>query len=161
MVPNTPYTPLLEGRDPLASMREMIPAFGALVANWTAADFERPWAPGKWTARQVFVHLAQTELALGVRSRMALTKANFAAASFDQDAWLARESFMGAREAVAAFTAIATMNLALYETLSGADRETMLVHDEYGPMTVDWIIYQEAGHQRHHFRQLQGMVGKG
>ena len=31
--------------------------------------FDRPYAPGKWTARQVLIHLAQTELALGTRTR--------------------------------------------------------------------------------------------
>jgi hypothetical protein len=158
MVPNTPYSPQLEGRDPLTSMRETIPAFGALVAGWSSADFDRPWAPGKWTARQVLVHLAQTELALGARSRMALTTTNFAAPSFDQDLWLARESFMSGPDAVAAFTAIASMNLALYASLSDADRQVTLIHSEYGPMTVDWIIYQEAGHQRHHLTQLQALA---
>ena len=55
------------------------------------------------------------------------------------------------------FVALATQNLALYATLTLADRETPLTHDEYGPMTVDWIIYQEAGHQVHHLKQLTSL----
>lgn len=157
MAPNTPYTPQLEGRDPLESMREAIPTIASLVATWTPEQFDRPLAPGKWTARQVLIHLAQTEMALGTRARMALTKSGFVAQSFDQDRWLSRESFLTGPEAAHAFTLLASMNLALYASLSSDDRQTELTHDEYGPMTVDWIIHQEAGHQVHHLKQLKGL----
>ena len=136
-------------------MRETIPAIAGVVAGWSDKQFERAYAPGKWTARQVLIHLAQTELALGTRARMALTTPNFAAQSFDQDRWLAREQGLSGPEAVSVFVTLATLNLSLYASLSAADRETGLTHDEYGPMTVDWIIYQEAGHQVHHLKQLR------
>ena len=157
MPPKTPYTPELEGRDPLLAMRDSIPAIANAVDGWTTAQFERPYAPGKWTARQVLIHLAQTELALGARARMALTTPNFQAQSFDQDGWLARELGVSGRDAVNVFVALATLNLALYASLTEAERQTTLTHDEYGELTVDWIIYQEAGHQVHHLMQLQGL----
>ena len=155
MIPDTPYTPELQGRDPLEAMRETIPLIAATVAGWSDEQFDRAYAPGKWTARQVLIHLAQTELALGTRARMALTKPNFEAQSFDQDRWLARESGLTGPRAVDVFVALATLNLSLYTSLSAADRQTELTHDEYGPMTVDWIIYQKAGHQVHHLKQLR------
>jgi hypothetical protein len=157
VAPNTPYTPQLEGRDPLSAMRDSIPAIANAVAGWTPEQFDRPLAPGKWTARQVLIHLGQTEMALGTRARMALTKPGFVAQSFDQDRWLGRESFLTGPEAVQAFTLLARLNLGFYASLSDADRQTELTHDEYGPMTVDWIIYQEAGHQVHHLKQLLAM----
>jgi hypothetical protein len=93
-------------------------------------------------------------MALGTRARMALTAPNFGAQSFDQDRWLTRESGLSGPRAVDVFVALASLNLSLYESLSAADRQTQLTHDEFGPMTVDWIIYQEAGHQVHHLKQL-------
>jgi hypothetical protein len=158
VAPNTPYTPELEGRDPLHAMRDSIPAISNVVAGWTPAQFERPYAPGKWTARQVLIHLAQTELALGTRARMALTTPNFLAQSFDQDRWLARELGVTGPDAVNVFVALATLNLALYASLTPTDRQTTLIHNEYGPLTVDWIIYQEAGHQVHHLKQLRAIL---
>jgi hypothetical protein len=158
VAPTTPYSPHLEGRDPLVVMRETIPAIANVLAGWTSEQFERPIAPGKWTARQVMIHLAHTEMALGTRSRMALTKKDFVAQSFDQDGWLARESFMNGADAVQAFVTLATLNLGLYGSLTDADRQTTLTHDEYGPMTVDWIIHQEAGHQVHHLKQLRALA---
>ena len=157
MAPNTPYTPQLEGRDPLVAMRESIPAIANTVAGWAPEQFEQPLAPGKWTARQVLIHLAQTEMALGTRARMALTKADFIAQSFDQDRWLAREIVLSGPAAVHTFVLLANLNLGLYTSLTDADRQIAFTHDEYGPMTVDWVIYQEAGHQVHHLKQLLAM----
>ena len=72
MAPTTNYSKDLGDREPLAAMRDSVARLTALTGGWSAADFERRYAPGKWTARQVMTHLAQTELALGVRARMAL-----------------------------------------------------------------------------------------
>ena len=156
--PNTPYSPHLDGRDPLVVMRETIPALATHVQGWTPDQFDRPIAPGKWTVRQVLTHLAQTEMALGTRARMALTRPHFVAQSFDQDRWLARETFLSGADAVQAFVLLANLNLGLYASLSEADRQIALNHDEYGPMTVDWIIHQEAGHQVHHLKQLKPLA---
>ena len=155
MAPKTNYSSDLGDREPLAAIRDNIERLPELTARWTPLDFERPYAPGKWTARQVVVHLAQTELALGVRARMALATPNYGAQNFDQDAWLARETALSGRDGVAVFAAIARMNLAFFESLSTADRETAMAHPEYKSITVDWIVYTLAGHQIHHLAQLE------
>ena len=157
MPPTTSYSNDLGDREPLAAIRDSIERLPALATRWTPRDFERPYAPGKWTARQVVVHLAQTELALGVRARMALATPNYSAQNFDQDAWLTRETRLSGKDGVAAFAAIARMNLAFFESLSAADRETAMSHPEYGSITVDWIIYTLAGHQIHHLEQLEAL----
>ena len=46
------------------------------------------------------------------------------------------------------------MSIALFASLSDADRAITLSHPEYGSLTIDWIIHQMAGHQIHHLRQL-------
>ena len=157
-IPSTPYSHHLDGRDPLVVMREMIKAYRNLPGGWTDAQWEMPTGPGKWTVRQVTIHLAQTELALGTRARMALTTESFQAQSFDQDRWLARELGISGPDALNVFIVLASMNLALYESLTDADREITLNHNEHGPMTVNWVIYQEAGHQVHHFKQLTALL---
>jgi hypothetical protein len=154
MPPTTNYSKDLADREPLAAMRDSAARLTAMTRGWSGADFERSYAPGKWTARQVIIHLAQTELALGVRARMALATPTYTAQPFDQDVWLDREMRLSGPEAAAAFAAVSAMNLALFETLSSADREIAMAHPEYGSITVDWIIYTLAGHQIHHLEQL-------
>ena len=161
MRPTTPYTPDLGERDPIEAMRETTARIEALTAPWAPQQFERPYAPGKWSARLVLTHLAQTELALGARARMALSTPNYVAQPFDQDVWIARESSLTGREAANAYITISRMNAALYAGLSDVDRQTPLTHPEYGALTVDWIIHQTAGHQIHHLKQLEEIHHKG
>jgi hypothetical protein len=156
MAPQTPYSEDLGTRDPIAAIRETLGLFRAF-SSWSDADFERAHAPGKWSARQVLVHLAQMELAFGARARLALTTPDYVTQSFDQDRWMARESTLGAREALAALLGAGTMNAELFAALSPADRQTTFTHPEYGAISIDWLIHQTAGHQIHHLRQLESI----
>jgi hypothetical protein len=154
MPPQTPYTKDLGDREALGAMRDSTGRYQRLL-SWTPAEFERSYAPGKWTARQILIHLAQTELALGTRARMALSTPNYAAQSFNQDEWMAKEQTLAGQEALDALLALMTMNRMFFAGLSPADLATTLSHPEYGALTVDWILHQLAGHQIHHLAQLE------
>ena len=86
---------------------------------------------------------------------LAAPRRDYTAQPFDQDAWMARESRFGGREALDVLLGLGAMNLALYASLSPADRAAPFSHPEYGALTVDWLIHQSAGHLRHHLAQLE------
>ena len=153
--PDTPYTKYLAGRDPLVTVPESLDAIRALTRDWGPDRFERSYAPGKWSARQVLVHLAQTEVALGNRARMAVATPRYTAQLFDQDAWIGLDARLSGRDATDAFLAVGRMNLAFFQGLSVAQRATAFAHPEYGELTVDWIVHQMAGHHINHLLQLQ------
>jgi len=153
--PTTPYTNDLGGRDPAASIREVVDRLRTMTRGWSDERYETSYAPGKWTARQILVHLAQSELALGTRARMALTIPGYTAQPFSQDDWLGRDAALSGSDACTAFAAMATMNLSMFEHLPAADRAIGFTHPEYGSISVDWIFHQIAGHQRHHLAQLE------
>ena len=176
MAPTTPYTTALENREPIGALRETTARIRAVAGGWRPDEFERSHAPGKWTARQTLIHLAQSEVALGYRARMALTSPGYAAQSFDQDTWMAIEAGgsglptearsakvggLSGRDALDAFLGLAVMNIALFASLSAADRAVAFSHPEYGSLTVDWIVHQMAGHQIHHLRQLEQIAAGG
>jgi len=155
MPPTTPYTKHLGDREPIATMRETSERIRTLTAGWSPPQFERTYATGKWTARQILTHLAETDMALGYRVRMALSTPAYVAQPFDQDAWIAKETRTSGVEAVAAYFGLRQMNLSLFATLSAADRQTPFTHPEYGAITVDWVIHQMAGHDLNHLGQLE------
>jgi hypothetical protein len=155
--PTTPYTPYLGGRDPLAAIGESLERVLVLTRDWTPARFERSYAPGKWSARQVLTHLAQTELALGSRARMALSTPGFVAQPFNQDDWIGLDAQLSGREALDAFLALGRMNLAFFGSLSAAQRAVAFSHPEYGQLTVDWVLHQMAGHHINHLLQLESV----
>jgi len=159
MRPQTPYSAPLGDRDPIDAMRDSLQRFRSL-AHWSDDEFERSYAPGKWSVRQVLVHLAQSELAFGARARLALTTPNYVSQPFDQNLWMDRESRLGAREALDALLAVGAMNVAMFASLSPGDREMTFTHPEYGPISIDWLIHQMAGHQIHHLRQLDALASR-
>src|SRR5262249_9583252 len=120
------------------------------------------YAPGKWSARQILIHLAHSELAFGNRARMALAPParDYVAQPFNQDAWMARESAISGREPLDAFLDPGGTNAGLDASLSRADRDLAFSHPEYGALSVDWLIHQSAGHLIHHLAQLQTIANE-
>jgi hypothetical protein len=168
MPPQTPYSADLGNREPVAAMRDASERIRALMASWTPQQFERTYAPDKWTARQILIHLAQSEIALGNRARMALTTPNYTSQPFDQDRWMEIESGRaggagrsGASSgleggtALEALIALNAINRALFSSLSPAAKTTPFTHPEYGALTIDWLIHQMAGHLRHHLAHFE------
>ena len=154
MIPN-PYASVLAGRDPLEALADTPTRIRALVEGWTAERFERSYAPGKWSARQVLVHLAQTELALPARARYALGQDGYVAQPFEQDRWMPFDEGTAAAIALDAYTALRRLNAAMFGRLTPAQRERTFTHPEYGVLNVWWIAAQLAGHDIHHLKQLQ------
>jgi hypothetical protein len=152
----TPYSSHLEDREPLPVMSDSIARFERF-ASWTDAQFGRPWAPGKWTARQILIHLAETEIALGSRARFALTTPDYTAQPFDQAKWIETDDGLSGQEAVRALTTLMRMNHKMYSRLSDVQREITIAHPEYGAISVDWILHQQAGHHVHHLKQLEAL----
>jgi DinB family protein len=171
--PQTPYSADLGTREPLTAMRDAVARIRQIASGWTPAQYERSYAPGKWTARQILVHLVQTEIALGNRARMALSTRDYAAQAFDQDGWMEIEGSSretdGSRgsgnagvtgeAALAALVAMNAVNRALFESLTPAQRAMPFSHPEYGALTVDWLIHQMGGHLLHHVEQVERLSG--
>lgn len=155
MTPQPPYGEHLAARDPIGASREVVAQLAVHASQWVPAAFDRSHEAGKWTAKQLLVHLAHAEMNFGLRVRMGLTNPNFVVQPFDQARWMAREPQMSGREALDLFVALAAMNLAFYESLSPADRATPITHPEQGAISIDWIIRLSAGHLIHHAKQLE------
>ena len=102
MNPN-PYAADLGDKDPMTALAETPQEIARLLDAWSGADFDRSYAPGKWSARRILAHLAQAELALGTRVRFALAEDNDQAQAFNQDDWMPLDDHMDARTALDAF----------------------------------------------------------
>ncbi len=152
-----PYANALADRDPLEALGETPGRLREFVGAWTDAQFARPYAPAKWTVRQIIVHLAQTELALGTRIRFALAEPSFVAQPFSQDAWLPLDESLDANTALDAYTMLRRMNVAMLRALPPERLDHEFSHPEYGLLTIRWVASQMAGHDIHHFRQIAAL----
>jgi hypothetical protein len=156
--PPNPYGADLGDREPLDALADSPGRIEALVDSWDDIQFERSYAPGKWTARQILVHLAQTELALTTRARFALTQDGYAAQAFSQDVWMPIDDRISAKVALDAYLSLRRMNLGMWKRLTPEQRARQFSHPEYGTLTVWWIAAQMAGHDIHHLKQLASIA---
>ena len=154
MPAKNPYAEALGTIDPLNGLATTPRKIRSLTSKWTAKQWNKSYAPGKWTAKQIMVHLAQSELALTTRVRFAAATPGYVAQPFDQDAWLPLEGADGPT-AVDAYVALRRFNLAMFKNLSPKQRKQPFTHPEYGDLTPDWVAAQLAGHELHHLAQLK------
>lgn len=150
-----PYGTDLGSRDALAALAETPQTIRALVANWSSEQWEKSYAPGKWSARLVVIHLAQMEIGLPIRVRFAVSQPGYVAQPLDQDAWLAVDGHADGPTALDAYVALRRLNVVMFKNLSAAERQRTFKHPEYGDLTADWVAAQLAGHDIHHLKQLR------
>jgi DinB superfamily len=150
-----PYAADLGSADPLKALGETPRKIRTLLGKWSAKQWERTYAPGKWSARRILIHLAQAELALTTRVRFAASQDGYVAQPFDQDAWLLLDDHADGPTALDAYTALRRLNLAMFKGMTPAQRKRAFTHPEYGKLTSEWVAAQLAGHDIHHLKQLK------
>lgn len=156
-----PYVHLLEGRDPVAVLRETPGRIADLLKPMTPEAIEHKPEPGKWSVREIMCHLADCEIAWGWRLRLVYGADNPTLTPFDQDKWATAYHGAGYATATAraAWIGLRQWNLALIDSLSQRERRRPAVHPENGPMTLWNIVEIAAGHDLHHLNGLQRMAG--
>jgi hypothetical protein len=155
-----PYATYLGKQDPLRVIAETPSRLSVLLDNLGRDGAERALAPGKWSARQILCHLADTELAFAFRLRQALAEPHHVIQPFDQDKWAASYDAFEARAALDVFGTVRKWNITLIKTIPTATLSKPLMHPERGEMTFQVLIETMAGHDLNHLRQIEGIASQ-
>jgi hypothetical protein len=115
-----------------------------------------PEAAGKWSARMVVAHLADSELVGAFRLRMILSHDRPVLAPYDQDLWASRLRYQQAdpEDSLERFTVLRRANLLFWAGASPAELARVGIHGERGEESVDRMRRLYAGHDLAHLRQL-------
>lgn len=154
----TPYAQYVGDRDPVDVLRESFDAYRELSREIAADMWDRPIAPGKWTIRQVLVHVVQWEMILGLRLRFALASPDYVVQPFEQDPLMIEAAVVDGSTALAAFEAVRKMTMTFAASLTPAQRRQKTQHAERGEIDVQDILVTLAGHGVHHLKQIQGAI---
>ncbi|MDQ6892841.1 MAG: DinB family protein [Acidobacteriota bacterium] len=150
---------LVAGEDVYAILEDTPQRVSDLFSGIGDAGLSRRFGPGKWTAREVFCHLADVEVGTGFRIRqIATSTGQHIIQPFDQDLWAKPYARLPARAAVTAFSALRPYNLAWYRTLPAEDLSRVAFHPERGDESIETIIRMQAGHDRNHLAQLESIA---
>jgi len=155
-----PYASFLVGRDALQVVAETPQRLNDLARKLGDKGMERSYAPGKWSARMILCHLADSEVVFAFRLRQALAEPHHIIQPFDQDAWASSYSSpnLSGTAALNAFLALRQWNLRLLKDLPQTKLLKPVTHPERGSMTFNILFETMAGHDLNHLRQLDSIA---
>jgi len=160
MNPSNPYASLLGTRDAFHVAAQTPERLSDLTGKLGDKGMERSYAPGKWSARMILCHLADSELVFAFRLRQALAEPHHVIQPFDQDAWASSYSSpnLSGKAALNTFLALRQWNLSLLKNVPQAAFAKPVSHPERGSMTFQVLVETMAGHDLNHLRQLDGIA---
>jgi len=126
----------------------------------TDADLDRRPAPGKWTAREIVHHLADSEMTSAIRLRRLLAEDAAHIQAYDQEQF-ARVLFYDRPIAasLAAFEAARASTVEILERLTADQWNRTGTHSETGAYSVDRWLEIYAAHAHDHAAQIRRARG--
>jgi hypothetical protein len=147
-----------------AERHELIAQFDAgfdevqrALADFPDAQLTARPLPGKWSAREIIHHLADSEMRAAVRLRQLLTEDHPVIQSYDQDAYAARLNY-NARDiapALDAFRGARSTTAQLLAHMSDEDWARAGSHPEHPRYTADTWLEIYAAHAHDHAAQIR------
>jgi hypothetical protein len=126
------------------------------VAGATDAELDARPAPGKWTAREVVHHLADSEMTAASRLRLLVATDNPQIVGYDQDQFARKLYYdrpIGA--SLDAFKAARRSSAEILERMTDTDwARAAGTHTEHGPYTADRWLEIYARHAHAHAEQI-------
>jgi hypothetical protein len=153
-----PYASFLGDRNALEVIEQTPSNLSGLAVQLVPASMEWRPAPGKWNAREILCHLADSEIAFAFRLRQTLAEPMHVIQPFDEERWAGMYGGLGARSALNAFSALREWNLALIGSTPPQSMSKPVNHPERGDMTFRTIVETMAGHDLNHLGQLDRIV---
>lgn len=154
------YVALVGTAEVLAVLQAQPAEIRALAATVSAARETFAYAPGKWTIREVFGHLADTERVFGHRAFCISRGEPATLPAFDENGYVAASVArdVALADLVDELVRVREVNLIFLRRLDDvASRRVGQVAS--GPATVRALAYMMAGHVRHHVGVLKERYG--
>ena len=120
----------------------------------------RSYAPGKWTLRELLVHLSDAEAVLLDRLRRIASEKKPVLLAFDENDWAAKLHYK-ARDlnlAKQQYEVARRQVVELARTLDESVDHLVGTHSEAGPLTFAQILSKVAAHNTHHVEQMKAIA---
>jgi hypothetical protein len=155
-----PYAAYLGNQNALEVLGATPSRLQEIASSLGEARVDQAPAPGKWSPREVFIHLADCEIAFGFRYRQTLGEENHTVQPFDQDKWAKSYAAYSAEQALSTFAALRNWNLSLIRSLTPEQLNKPVIHPERGQETFKTLIEIAAGHDINHLQRLEALVNQ-
>ena len=126
------------------------------LADATPAELDTKPAPGKWSAREIVHHLADSEMTAAIRLRRLLAENQPVIHAYDQEEFARRLHYdrpIDASLQVLRYAREATAEL--LDRLQPADWTRMGTHPEHGAYGIEQWLKIYSGHAHNHAAQIK------
>lgn len=120
-------------------------------------ELNDPPAPGKWSAREIVHHLADSEMTSAIRLRLLIASDRPAIAGYDQEEFARRLHYdtRSIHASLAAFQAARLTTAEILERLTEDDWKREGTHSESGRYSVEQWLEIYAAHAHGHAEQIR------
>jgi len=126
------------------------------IAGATEAELDARPAPGKWTAREIVHHLADSEMTSAIRMRNLIATDNVAIVGYDQEVFAKRLHYdRPIAASLAAVKAARETTAEILDRLSEDDWKREGTHTEHGRYGMDTWLAIYAVHAHDHAQQIR------
>lgn len=130
-------------------------AVAEALTGATGAELDARPAPGKWSAREIAHHLADSEMTSAIRLRLLLAQDRPQIPGYDQDEFARRLHYDRPIEAsIDAFKAARRTTGEILERMSEAEWKREGTHSEQGRYTAERWLEIYAAHAHSHAEQI-------
>ena len=126
------------------------------LAGATEAELDAHPAPGKWSAREIVHHLADSEMTAAIRLRLLIATDRPQIVGFDQEEFARRLYYDRPIEAsVEAFKSARRTTAEILDRMTEAEWAREGTHREHGRYTVERWLEIYAAHAHNHAEQIR------
>ncbi len=127
-----------------------------VVNGISEEELKKRYREGSWTVRQLVHHIADSQLQLFSRLKLALTEENPSAPEFDQNQWVdLADSELPIEVSIQLLEGLNKRVVAIGENVTEEqlDRQVNLVGT--GELTVGFLLAKLSWHERHHLEHIK------
>lgn len=131
------------------------------VDSLSEEELRRTYREGSWTVRQLVHHIADSQLNMYQRLKLALTDENPTVPNFNQDKWAIQpDTELPVESSIKMLEGINERIVALGNNLTEEQLDRTFVHQINGTITVATKVLKLAWHEEHHLEHIKIALSK-
>ncbi|MFB4168228.1 YfiT family bacillithiol transferase [Virgibacillus sp. JSM 102003] len=131
------------------------------VAPLSDEELSSTYRDGSWTVRQLVHHIADSQLNMYQRLKLALTDENPTVPAFDQDKWAIHpDTELPVESSIKMLEGINERIVSLGSSLTEDQLDRVFTHPKNGKITVAAKVAKLAWHEEHHLAHIKIALSK-
>lgn len=125
------------------------------VDSLSEKDLAKTYREDSWNVRQLIHHVADSQIVMYQRLKLALTDHTPTTPNFEQDRWATlADNELPIESSITILEGINQRIVALGRSLTEKDLKRSFIHEKHGPITVATKLAKLSWHEEHHLAHI-------